>query len=107
MGDEGKPAIGSIGWIDLTVESAPQIRDFYASVVGWKAEDTDMGRRVALKVLLPELTFSTEPTAYGGGPGEVLPTRGAPKGRDIPAQGNALGLQPDPKQSPERARHTT
>lgn len=33
------PAPGSIGWIDLTVEDAPRLRDFYSAVVGWKPED--------------------------------------------------------------------
>lgn len=38
-----RPAIGSIGWIDLTVPNAPEIRDFYQHVVGWKAEPVEMG----------------------------------------------------------------
>lgn len=38
-----KPAIGSIGWVDLTVPDAPKLRDFYASVVGLGTEDVDMG----------------------------------------------------------------
>jgi predicted enzyme related to lactoylglutathione lyase len=38
-----KPAVGSIGWIDLTVPDAEGIRDFYSDVVGWKPEALDMG----------------------------------------------------------------
>lgn len=34
---------GAIGWIDLTVPDAPQVRDFYAAVAGWRAEPVDMG----------------------------------------------------------------
>lgn len=30
------PAIGTIGWVDLTVADATALRDFYADVVGWK-----------------------------------------------------------------------
>lgn len=37
------PAVGTIGWIDLTVADAPRIRDFYKEVVGWSAGDVDMG----------------------------------------------------------------
>ena len=37
------PAPGSIGWLDLTVEDAPRLRDFYSAVVGWKPEDVHMG----------------------------------------------------------------
>ena len=36
------PAPGSIGWLDLTVEDAPRLRDFYSAVVGWKPEDVPM-----------------------------------------------------------------
>jgi predicted enzyme related to lactoylglutathione lyase len=30
---------GKIGWIDMTVEDAPGVRDFYKAVVGWGSED--------------------------------------------------------------------
>jgi predicted enzyme related to lactoylglutathione lyase len=36
-------AIGTVGWIDLTVPNADSVRDFYKAVVGWKAEGLDMG----------------------------------------------------------------
>lgn len=35
--------IGKIGWLDLTIENADQVRDFYAAVVGWEPEGCDMG----------------------------------------------------------------
>ena len=38
-----KPAPGTITWHDLTVDDAASVRDFYAEVVGWKAEQVDMG----------------------------------------------------------------
>ncbi|MFL6260519.1 MAG: VOC family protein [Thermoanaerobaculia bacterium] len=38
-----RPEIGSIGWVDLTVPNAEEVRDFYAQVVGWKAQGLDMG----------------------------------------------------------------
>ena len=38
-----KPEIGSIGWVDLTVPNAVEVRDFYAQVVGWKPQGLDMG----------------------------------------------------------------
>ncbi len=37
------PALGSIGWHDLTVKSAPKVRDFYRAVVGWKSGEVEMG----------------------------------------------------------------
>ncbi len=42
MSDD-KPAVGSIGWVDLTIQDAEGIRDFYAEVVGWQPEPLDMG----------------------------------------------------------------
>lgn len=35
--------VGKIGWIDITVDDATGLRDFYKKVVGWKSEDTSMG----------------------------------------------------------------
>jgi predicted enzyme related to lactoylglutathione lyase len=43
MTDKKKQPIGSIGWRDLTVEHADEVRDFYAAVAGWKVEPVDMG----------------------------------------------------------------
>lgn len=37
------PKLGTIGWHDLTVENAEQVRDFYAAVAKWKPEPIDMG----------------------------------------------------------------
>ena len=34
--------IGSIGWFDLTVEKAENIRDVYSSVVGWTSSSVEM-----------------------------------------------------------------
>lgn len=34
---------GQIGWIDLTVEDAPKLRDFYRAVVGWQVDELSMG----------------------------------------------------------------
>lgn len=43
MGEENVPAIGRIGWVDLTVPDAAAVRDFYAEVVGWKPSPVPMG----------------------------------------------------------------
>ena len=43
MSDEKKPERGTVGWLDLTVENAGEIRDFYREVVGWKSDTVDMG----------------------------------------------------------------
>ena len=43
MSEKKKQPIGSIGWRDLTVENADEVRDFYAAVTGWSVHETDMG----------------------------------------------------------------
>lgn len=47
-------SIGTIGWIDMTVDDATATRDFYQKVVGWKAEDTDMGDYCDYTMMSPE-----------------------------------------------------
>jgi predicted enzyme related to lactoylglutathione lyase len=34
---------GKIGWIDMTVDDADGVRDFYKAVVGWGSESVSMG----------------------------------------------------------------
>ena len=38
-----KPAIGSIGWFDLTVPQAEEVKTFYEQVVGWTSKAHPMG----------------------------------------------------------------
>jgi hypothetical protein len=38
-----KPAVGTVAWIDLTVDDAEGVKNFYSSVVGWQTSDVDMG----------------------------------------------------------------
>ncbi len=38
-----KPVIGAIGWIDLTVPNATEVKDFYAAVTGWEVAPVSMG----------------------------------------------------------------
>lgn len=32
-----------MGWVDLTVDKAEGVRDFYSAVLGWESEGLDMG----------------------------------------------------------------
>lgn len=43
MSNETKPKVGSVGWMDLTVEDAPRVRDFYREVVGLGTSEVEMG----------------------------------------------------------------
>ena len=35
--------IGTIGWIDLTVENAVDVKNFYSKIAGWKEHAVPMG----------------------------------------------------------------
>lgn len=56
MSNNERPAVGTIGWMDLTVDNAEEVRDFYASVVGWKASDVEMGGYRDFMMSLPDGT---------------------------------------------------
>ena len=38
-----RPVMGSLGWLDLTVESATETARFYEAVAGWTSQGVDMG----------------------------------------------------------------
>ena len=52
--------IGKVGWIDMTVENASVIRDFYSAVVGLKPEEVSMGDYADYNMTMPA---SGEPVA--------------------------------------------
>jgi uncharacterized protein len=43
MSNSQQPAVGTIGWVDLTVEHADEVRDFYREVAGWTVTECAMG----------------------------------------------------------------
>jgi len=43
MGEQQKPAPGTILSADLTVKGTEQVRDFYKRVIGWEHEGLSMG----------------------------------------------------------------
>ena len=42
MSETSKPGVGTITWVDLTVEDAERIRDFYTQMVGWNFSPVEM-----------------------------------------------------------------
>lgn len=46
--------VGKIGWIDITVDDATGLRDFYKEVVGWKTENVSMGEYSDYSMAVPE-----------------------------------------------------
>lgn len=43
MGENAKPAVGTLAGFDLTVPNAGEVRDFYAAVVGWEPVPLEQG----------------------------------------------------------------
>lgn len=71
MGEQKVPQVGSIGWVDLTVENAEELRDFYREVVGWTSVGQDMGGYA---------DFSMVPPGGGDAVAGVCHARGANAG---------------------------
>lgn len=45
---------GKIGWIDMTVDDAERVRDFYEAVVGWGHDDVSMGDYADYSMTTPD-----------------------------------------------------
>lgn len=69
-----KPEAGTIGWIDLTIENAEEVRDFYAKVVGWQPEDVPMGEYSDFSMKTPESGTPTTGVCHRKGTNAGVPT---------------------------------
>lgn len=47
------PTIGTIAWLDLTVDDAEGLRDFYRDVVGWEPDPVDLGEYEDFNMNIP------------------------------------------------------
>src|SRR4030067_2971469 len=73
MGTFQAPDDGAIVWTDLTVENADPIRDFYASVIGWKSQTVDMGLYNDYQMNLPGTGDSVAGICHARGVNASLP----------------------------------
>jgi predicted enzyme related to lactoylglutathione lyase len=64
---------GRIGWIDITVDDAENLRDFYATVVGWKPENVDMGDYADFNMTMPESSTPAAGICHARGDNAELP----------------------------------
>jgi predicted enzyme related to lactoylglutathione lyase len=39
---DNKLPVGSIAWMDLTIQEAPKLKEFYSRVVGWQPSEVSM-----------------------------------------------------------------
>jgi predicted enzyme related to lactoylglutathione lyase len=67
--------IGKIGWIDISVDDAEGLSEFYAVVTGWKADAVDMGEYNDFNMTMPS---SGEPAAgicHARGSNAAMPSK--------------------------------
>ncbi|WP_286232983.1 VOC family protein [Thalassotalea sediminis] len=49
-----KNGIGEMAWLDLSVDDASTVKDFYQQVVGWKSSEVSMGDYQDYAMLMPD-----------------------------------------------------
>ena len=64
---------GKIGWIDITVDDAEGLRDFYAKVTGWKPDNVDMGDYADFSMLTPDSGTPAAGICHARGSNAELP----------------------------------
>lgn len=74
MAKQEKPEVGTIGWVDLTVPDATEIRDFYAAVVGWKPTPVEMKGYSDFAMTTPSSGTATSGVCHRRGTNADLPT---------------------------------
>lgn len=67
--------VGTIGWTDLTVDNAEEIRNFYSEVVGWKVLPVDMGGYNDFTMTPPESGEAVAGVCHARGVNTGLPAQ--------------------------------
>ena len=75
MDDSQKSEVGKISWIDLTVDDAESVRDFYCEVVGWQAQEHDMGAYSDFEIKTPAGGESITGICHARGPNANIPSQ--------------------------------
>lgn len=70
-----EPEVGTIGWTDLTISNAEEIRDFYSKVVGWKPQPLSMGQYDDYVMNTPETETSIAGICHARGVNAELPAQ--------------------------------
>ena len=72
---ENTPPVGTIIWRDLTVNDAEAIRDFYSTVVGWRAQPVTMGSYQDYNMVPPEAREPEAGICHARGENADLPSQ--------------------------------
>ena len=73
MSESERPATGTIGWTDLSVEDAESVRDFYSEVVGWSTSSVDMGGYSDFNMQVPSSGVPVAGVCHARGSNADLP----------------------------------
>jgi predicted enzyme related to lactoylglutathione lyase len=73
MAEESATLVGKIGWIDLTVENAEEVRDFYSEVAGWTPAPVEMEGYQDFTMCTPEDGAPVGGVCHARGPNADLP----------------------------------
>lgn len=65
--------IGKVGWIDITVDDATGLRDFYSAVTGWKPKDVSMGEYSDFIMTMPGNDEAAAGICHARGDNAALP----------------------------------
>jgi len=65
--------LGEVAWIDLTVDDAPGVRNFYQQVIGWKSEDISMGEYNDFAMNSAQTGEAVSGICHARGPNKDLP----------------------------------
>ena len=65
--------VGAISWLDLTIDNAGEIKDFYQEVVGWKSSEVSLGDYSDFGVHCPGDDEMVAGICHARGPNEGLP----------------------------------
>lgn len=69
------PVIGQVEWLDLTVNDATRVKNFYAKVVGWKSSDVDMGSYSDYSLETPADRSTVAGICHARGPNANIPSQ--------------------------------
>lgn len=67
--------IGTLAWFDLTVPNAPEVRDFYSNVIGWKPKPVSMGDYDDYSMQLPDTEEDVAGVCHSKGPNADMPAQ--------------------------------
>ncbi len=66
--------VGKVGWIDITVDDASGLRDFYGKVVGWRSEHVSMGDYDDFSMAMPGTGEAVTGICHARGENTDLPS---------------------------------